>query len=296
MNRVPSAPTPIVATLPAASLYWAVLDDSLPRRLTPTARAALTRALATHIPDAATPAEDHAAAFAPLPDGRTLACAAPAAIVDSHRAHADALVPDSLPAWIYEHLSVPQDSLPDVAAFNLLAGRHEPFSKVRIRRTRACRTAAVITLASVGFAIGALRRADAADVDRSDAESRTAVLLAAYAAAAPPGTPPRDPAAELTHLRLTRAAPANTIDITRWLELTLCAIPADTRPRVSELIVSPAGVTLSAEVPGPSEAERLAAAFQATPGFAPPRVEKSAAGSSTLRRVRVALAPFEEAR
>lgn len=198
-------------TLPSTSLYWAVLETTVPGP-THSGQADSTEALDELLELVPSRADDIFAVFAPLPDHRTLACAAPRELIDhaAHTLHPDAL-PDlpelaDLPSHLRAHT---------LTALNFKTGPYQP----RDLRGQQHRRARIATLSTAGIAIilslGFLHRAHHANTAARSADATTTASLAAasltpdtlrselerlLASVANPPTPPFDAATALASL------------------------------------------------------------------------------------------------
>ncbi len=244
-------------TLPSTSLYWAVLDTPVPGP-THSARADATDALDELLELVPSPADDLFAVFAPLPDHRTLACAAPRELI-GHAAHT--LRPDTLPDLPELANLPPEVRTQTLSLLNFKTGPYQPHDLRSQRDLRAriasLSTAGIALVLSLGFlhrahqANTAARSADAATTASLTAANLTPETLRSeldrlIAAAANPPSPPFDAATALASLLHT------------W--------PTDL-PEIhtDSLVITPTQIRFSIRVP--ADAHEFSRRFAAPPGW-----------------------------
>lgn len=244
-------------TLPSTSLYWAVLETTVPGP-THSARADSTDALDALLELVPSPADDLFAVFAPLPDRRTLACAAPCELI-GHAAHT--LHPDTLP-----DLPELANLSPEVRAqtLSLLNFRTGPFQPHDLRSQKNLR-GRIATLSTAGIAIilslGFLHRAHQAQT------SALAIDTAATASLTSINLTPETLRAELDRLRAAAANPqAPPFDAATALASLLQTWPTDL-PEIhtDSLVVTPTQIRFSIRVPAGEQ--ELSRRFIAPPGW-----------------------------
>ena len=244
-------------TLPSTSLYWAVLETAVPGP-THSDRADSTAAFDELLELVPSPADDLFAVFAPLPDRRTLACAAPRELIGPA---AHTLRPDTLP-----DLPELANLAPDLRThtLSLLNFKTGPFQPHDLRSQRYLR-AKIATLSTAGIALilslGFVHRAHQASTAARSADAATTASLAAadltpetlrseldrlHAAASNPPTPPFDAATALASLLHT------------W--------PTDL-PEIhtDSLLITPTQIRFSIRVP--ADAHEFSRRFAAPPGW-----------------------------
>lgn len=257
---------------PADRFFWAVLapDVSVREKLeAPSVRAELDDLLAAHLP---LPAETVAAAYAQLPDGRVLACAASSEQIRAEASGAVTLTPIDLPCWL---TAMPEGGL---AALNVLTGPFTPRAVASARLRVPMIGAAVVTLASAIACLEFANRIATTNTAIVHASDATRALADSQAARGiPPSIEPLElrAAAEAVRLRATRAAGIRdgASDASTMLESVLRAWPADGSANLLNLRSSPSGVMIVAVAPRPDDANRLIQAMSSIRGLRPGRSE-----------------------
>lgn len=244
-------------TLPSTSLYWAVLETTIPGP-THSARADSTEALDALLQLVPSPGDDLFAVFVPLPDSRTLACAAPRELIDrtGHTLH-----PDTLPDLPELTNLSPELRLQTLSHLNFRTG---PFQARDLRYQQQLR-ARIATLTTAGIALilslGSLHRAHqtqsaARATDAAATSSLTSINLT-----------PESLRAELDRLRASAAEPqAPPFDAAASLASLLHNWPTDL-PEIhtDSLVITPSQIRFSIRVPnGEQDVSRR---FVAPPGW-----------------------------
>ncbi len=231
-------------TRPASEFYWSVLalDEATPksRHMRPS-RDYLDSLFEEDLPVGI---DEVHAVYAPLPDGRFIACAAPRSRLACIPPEALSLTPQSVP----EAFSVDGGAVCN--RLNLLTGEFEPRELRRERSRRWTITAAACVACTVLTVIGLARRTIAVRHDARDLDAASVEL----AKAALPGRAPTLATAssligqELSTLRPLHAANASTVrspDAVAPLVDLLTHLPRTTSLRTDVLAVTPQTITLN---------------------------------------------------
>jgi hypothetical protein len=252
-------------TLVAAhDLYWALLDPRPLGRaeIAPQERGFLFEA------ELPVPIEEVHAVYAPLPDGRVLACGIGLAELESMIAErALSATPEALPDWL------PQEVRDSVApkSMELLHGPFEPQAVRRARRTFVLAASAVTLCCLAALLAGVVARGRALERAAAAADEQRDQLVRAALAGAPkrPGLPDDlRLTAELRELRGTRSqvAPVAT-DVAPALAGALGAWPAGAAAQLNSITVGPGTISFRGAASTQLELQRLMDAVAEIPGW-----------------------------
>lgn len=245
-------------------LYWAILDPA------PLGKQSIEPAERGYLLEAEVPValEDLHVAYAPLGDGRVLACAIERArLADLAEGDALSAVPDSLPEWIPADVT----NQVDVASLELLDGDFEPAACRRARQRCILVAAASLALAIGILAVGVVAESRAIDRAIAACDERSEQLTRAALA----GAPRRDGLpdalrleAERRELRGTRSgdAPAHN-DVSPILALALRAWPEGTRTHLDSVGVTAESISLRGQARSAEDYQRVIDGLSALPGW-----------------------------
>ena len=276
---------------PAYRFYWGVLDTSgLPREARRERRGVGGRAYLLE-PLLPVPAESVHAVYAPVGDGRVLACAAPVEAIESLDDDTLSLVPADLPDVVGE-VEV------DPRRLNLLVGAYEPRRVRQLRDVWRASAVAVVAACACLAAVGLLKRAEIHEQAAADAAAALRALYDDVLPARLAGSS-QNPAlllsAEVERLRRTRsdAAPAHAAgDAAPVLAELLERWPTEVMLRTESLTVTGNEVTLTGLVDSADQVEPVRTALARVGGWrvSLPRTETTGEGD-----VRITLRLNEEA-
>lgn len=265
---------------PAERFYWAILDaSSLPGR--PTGRSRRQHERLGYLFESVLPGvtiEEVQAVYQRLPGDakRVLACGVTRNVLEQEVDQcALTLSPQTAPAFV--------DERTEPAALNLLTGRFCPGAVRRAHRRLILSIALALTLCAVLVIVGLERRTSAQRRAHDDVlTTRTAILEQVLGSAAPApgmgadipgagaGIPGAGAGAELRmtaerrRLEQTRShdgAVSEPHDSARVLAGLLGLWPSDVPAQTQSLLISSTSITIRAQVPGMTDAQRLADAL-----------------------------------
>lgn len=264
---------------PADRFYWAILDaSSMPGRLTVRSRRQHERL--GYLFESVLPGvtiEQVQAVYQRMPGDakRVLACGITCNVLEQEVDQcALTLSPQTAPAFVDERI--------EPTALNLLTGRFLPRAVRRVRRRLILSIALVLTLCAVLVIVGLERRTSAERRAHDDVlTARTAILQQVLGSAAPaPGmgadTPGAGAAVELRvtaerrRLEQTRShdvAVSDLHDSARVLARLLALWPSDVPAQTQSLSISSTSITIRAQVPSMTDAQRLADALARFPNW-----------------------------
>ncbi len=263
---------------PADRFYWAILDaSSLPGR--PTGRSRRQHERLGYLFESVLPGvtiEEVQAVYQRLPGDakRVLACGITRNVLEQEVDQcALTLSPQTAPAFVDERI--------EPAALNLLTGRFCPGAVRRAHRRLMLSIALVLTLCAVLVIVGLERRTSAQRRAHNDVfTARTAILEQVLGSAAPapgmgagiPGIPGAGAelrmTAERRRLEQTRShdvAVSELHDSARVLARLLGLWPSDVPAQTQSLSISSTSITIRAQVPTMTDAQRLADALARFP-------------------------------
>jgi hypothetical protein len=255
--------------LPESQFYWGVIGDAV-RPVTRRAGArvggdALRFAFEEYLPVAV---ESVVSAAVRVGD-RFIVCALPREDVQRHSGPSTrTLSPATIPRWVLEQAAATGPALPPTWRLNVLTGADEPPGVRRARRRQVLHLAAGAALLLLVGAVGLQRRIDHLAGAASAALQRTGDV---YARVLPPSPSAQPPAVRLaSELRALERVTIRQdaigqpdeagFDAALALSRLLARIP-DMHLATDSIDVLPARATIVAVVPGPDDAQRLAAAF-----------------------------------
>ena len=260
---------------PADRFYWAILDaSSLPGRLTGRSRRQHERL--GYLFESVLPGvtiEEVQAVYQRLPGdtNRLLACGITRNELEQEVDQcALTLSPQTAPAFVDERI--------EPAALNLLTGRFLPGAVRRAHRRLTLSIGLVLTLCVVLVIVGLERRTSAQRRAHDDVlTARTAILEQALGSAAPiPGKGIPGAGAELRvtaerrRLEQTRShdvAVSELHDSAQVLARLLGLWPSDVPAQTESLLINSTSITIRAQVPSMTDAQRLADALAGFPNW-----------------------------
>ncbi len=236
--------TPGAFTRPASEFYWSILTVDQPARGTRRVRPSRDYLDSLFEEDLPLDLAEVHAVYAPVPDGRFLACAAPRSMLADLPGGTLALTPESIPTSLGLDTAVACDQL------NLLVGKFEP-RELKQERSKRWAIALTVCVACVAFlTFGLARRAASAHRSAHDVDAATVAL----AQSALPGKPATlDTASFLTQqelasvrsLHAAEATGARAPDAVAPLVDLLTHLPRTTSLRTDVLAVTPQTITLN---------------------------------------------------
>lgn len=251
-------------TVPCESLYWAVLDPAPlgAKSIRPEQRGFLFE---SEVPAAI---EELQCAYAPLADGKVLACG-----IERERLPSLAgpgvvsLSPASLPDWLPEEVQRQTGA----AMLELLHGEFEPSPCRRARRQFGLVAAGSVSACAAILLMGAIGRVRALDAATALADTRRAELVRAALAGAPKRAALPDDLrleAELRELRGTRSSGAPLVDdVGPVLAASLAAWPDGVAAQVDGMSVSCAKITMRGQAITMDDLQAIVDGIEAIPGW-----------------------------
>ncbi len=286
---ITTAPAPAFARqdIPPEDLYWALLDPpeghsgrGHRRVYGARRRRELGYLFESTLP---VPIESVHARFAPLGDGRVLACGISHDRLDSLPHGAIRLVPDQIPGFILSELTKGEAAVPDIGSLNLLTGAFTPQPVKRLKQRWIMVVFITMMVCSAFLVAGFERRrmAYAAGIEQDRQES-----MALYSEALGPISPSgQHPAAQLLaelrslRQRTSRSAVRDApVDASLFLAALLEAWPDGIEAYTQSLQVRQDAIRLSVRLNDPDAAEKLESSLSSLAGWAP--------GQRSLRRTR----------
>ncbi len=251
-----------ISTVRVQDLYWALLDP------VPLGKKTIRLEERGFLFESELPVaiEEVQCAYAPLNDGRVLACGIERERLDNET-KALSLTPEALPEWLSEDVRVQVEP----ASLELLHGEFEPRACRRARRMFALTVAASVAVAALILTAGVLGRARALDHATALADARREELVRAALAGSPkrPGLPDDlRLLSELRELRGTRSTGAPRVDdVSPVLAATLAAWPDGVAAQVDSMSVSKAKITLRGQAITPTDLQSIVDGLEQIPGW-----------------------------
>lgn len=258
---------------PAERFYWAILDtSSMPGR--PIGRARRQHERLGYLFESVLPGvtiEEVQAVYQCLPGDakRVLACGITCNVLEQEVDQcALTLSPQTAPAFVDERV--------EPAALNLLTGRFCPKAVRRAHQRLMLSIALVLTLCAVLVIVGLERRTSAQRRAHDDVLTARTAILEQVLGSAPPGMGAGIPGAgaelrmtaERRRLEQTRShdvAVSELHDSARVLARLLALWPSDVPAQTESLSISSTSITIRAQVPTMTDAQRLADALARFP-------------------------------
>ncbi len=267
-------------TIPAETLYWAVLNVSaLPPASSAKRREQIGFLFERFLPR---PIERVHAAYAPLDADRILACG-----IDIEKLEPIAsltLTPDAIPDHVAESVGTP----PPTDSLNLLTGPFEPPRVRALRRRWLIQLTAAAILAIALLLVGVERRAHAARATAADASDAIVQVHAQVLGLADEPQFSRM-TSELRRLRQTRRADGDLMprDPTPDLAAWLATWPADPPVQTQSIVASPSAMTITTSATTNDEAQALIDALRSPPRWtqAQPSLNRTADGVRIVLRL-----------
>lgn len=268
----PPPPPPELEHLrwPPERFYWAILDASV---LSPSGAKGWIRSSQRlgYLFESALPGiaiEEIHAVYRPLPGGpRYLACGLPRTVLERDvPPEAVTLTPTSLPSFVGEEID-PNDS-------NLLTGSFLPKAVRRLHRRWLVAASVSLMACAALIVVGLERRVHAAEAEAVNiAQASTRLFERALGPAGTRSDGSGQPlalrlTAELRRLEQTRNSDVpELVDCSAVLGDVLAHWPNDVRVQTESASITPTSITIRAGVPTMADAQRLADAFHALPGW-----------------------------